>query len=122
MRPVHALAVLALASLAGACSTNTQDSWSCGAIGKARICSTIADIDAAKTAGSLGAQSSAPASSIEHAPPTESTQPSSALGPVVVVTVELPLLPQRVDSLPRAVGPFGLGAGIDVDSSRLRPS
>jgi hypothetical protein len=64
----------------------------------------------------------APASAIEQAPPTESTQPSSAPGPVVVVTVELPLLPQRVDSLPLAVGPVGLGAGIDVDSSRLRPS
>ena len=67
MRPVHALAVLALAGLAGACSTNTQDSWSCGAIGKARICSTIADIDAAKTAGSLGAQSGGLASSIDGA-------------------------------------------------------
>ena len=38
-----------------------------GAIGKARICSTIADIDAAKTAGSLGAQSGALASSIDGA-------------------------------------------------------
>ena len=64
----------------------------------------------------------APASSIEQAPPTESTQPSSAPGPLAVVTVELPLLPQRVDSVPRAVGPIGLGAGIDVDASRLRPS
>jgi hypothetical protein len=63
-----------------------------------------------------------PSSAIEHAPPNHSTQPSSALGPAVVVTVELPLLPQRVDSLPLAVGPVGLGAGIDVDSSRLRPS
>jgi hypothetical protein len=64
----------------------------------------------------------APASSIEHAPPTESTQPSSALGPAVIVTVELPLLPQRVDAVPRTVGPVGLGAGIDVGASRLRPS
>jgi hypothetical protein len=64
----------------------------------------------------------APASSVEHAPPNHSTQPSSAPGPAVIITVELPLLPQRVDSVPRAVGPVGLGAGVDVDASRLRPS
>lgn len=71
MRPVRtltkALAIVGLASLAAACSTNTQNSWSCGAIGKARICSTIADIDAAKAPRSLGEEPSALASSIEGA-------------------------------------------------------
>ena len=79
MRPVRtltkAIAVLALAGLAGACSTNTQNSWSCGAIGKARICSTIADIDAAKSPRSQNLDPGANANSIEGAAPVRWWEP-----------------------------------------------
>jgi conjugal transfer pilus assembly protein TraV len=79
MRPVRtlckALALMALAGLGSACTTNTQNSWSCGAIGKARICSTIADIDALKTPRSTEPDPSANAGSIEGAAPVRWWEP-----------------------------------------------
>lgn len=79
MRPVRtlskALALMALAGLASACTTNTQNSWSCGAIGNAKICSTIADIDAAKTPRAQEQETSANTNSIEGAAPVRWWEP-----------------------------------------------
>ena len=61
-------------------------------------------------------------SSVSDGPPAHAPQPSSALAPAIAVTVDLQVLPPRIDDVAPAVGPQGIGAGVDIDTSRPRPS
>lgn len=61
-------------------------------------------------------------SSVSDGPPAHAPQPSSALAPAIAVTIDLQVLPARIDDVAHAVGPHGIGAGIDIDTSRPRPS
>jgi len=64
-----------------------------------------------------------PTSSIDDGPPADAPSPSSVMAPAAVtVAIDLQVLPARVDDVARAVGPPGLGGGIDVDGTRPRPS